>query len=823
MAIQPRQLIGSEKHQKYKIEKKFTDRDSPKEEFHKLMVQLSSENDDNFHYHVLNYYGIGGIGKSSLINELKKVINAKYVDTIYTFADLANINTQNSGRLLLELTKNFSEPNLKFYHFSLAYAIYFQKCNKDIIYNYDKHLVFNEEFGLIADFFSIIEGLGILGIIPGMVNKIYDVSYKKFHLEKELQNDLKQLELMNTTNIEKILPAFFAYDLKQFIKKNPQKKIVIFIDTYEALWQHGKNDATIFSQDSYVRELISHLPRVLFTICSREAIDWKILDSEWEKILTPVLLERFSKNDANDFLLKCGIAEQDIREKMIDVSLGHPYHLDLMIDTYFEMKNFGINPESNLFALDTRTILECFFKYLQVEEIAVIKIVSVARMYDYTLFRHLLLCFPSGYPITMFDEFNKFSFISCLGNGYYHVQEIMRKDILEVISPQLLQDIHKHISDYYISLIEKKRLSYENMKLCVKECIYHAGKYLSQNDYIEYVKKNFFSFMLAMQLKGESTYLYGILLNLYDYVNYDIDEGIFEIYTDMIMLNGNFRVAASELDMFLKKYSLTDITQKGSILHLYVKKLKHQMIFTPLQETIQSIEVILSFLNIGTFPHQYLELLYTKGNMLLEQGYFEKCKKIFSYILEKAEDNQLEDIICRVLRKLVDCCLILNDVTHAHLHYVNGIQIATDNNYDRYKNYLDCSKAEIYRKLKLFEQSKRTYKECQHRFYLLGITPWIAHTELGLAMIDLEQNQFVAMEGHLKTAKNIYKNYDHEWGLIHTNLIYLQGKYKQSQKLELNELLKLEKKCKNMGYLFVLDTLKSLENGNLISSNLLFL
>lgn len=119
---------------------------------------------------------------------------------------------------------------------------------------------------------------------------------------------------------------------------------------------------------------------------------------------------------------------------MVSVSMGHPYQLDLLVDTYIEMKNKNIVPQANLFANNAREILACFFRYLQAEEIAVINILSIPRFYDFMIFKYLLLHFPTGYPVTMFEDFNKFSFVSKMDNETYHIHEIMRKDILETIA-----------------------------------------------------------------------------------------------------------------------------------------------------------------------------------------------------------------------------------------------------------------------------------------------------------------------------------------------------------------------------------------------------
>lgn len=689
MSIKPKQLIGEERQPDYSDAQYFTDRCKPQQKFRELIEQMGTENKNgNYQYHVLNYYGIGGIGKSSLLRKISRTIPEEYSDVIYSSVDLADVSIQTPGRLLLELTKSFSSSELKFYHFSLAYSIYFQKCNKDIMYKQNNHLIFNEELGIVMDFLALIDGLGILGVIPGTVNKIYDASYKRFHLDKEIKNDLKRLELLSIVEIEKVLPAFFAYDLKKYIMRDKHSRFVILIDTFEALWLQGRNDITKFSQDAFFRELISHLPGVLFIINSREHIDWDVLDEDWNNIIEPVILDKFSEEDANEFLLKCNIQEEAIRKRMYELSMGHPYQLNLLVDTYTEMNNSGITPQCELFATNSHLILECFFKYLQTEEIAVIKLLSVPRIYNYMLFKDLLSNFPTGYPITMFKDFNKFSFVSSLGNNYYHIHEIMREDLNRIIPLELLTDIHKQISCYYKKLLDMDQISYENEKLYTKECIYHLSGYLCAQDYLLFIKSNFLTFFKKLQLKGESAYLYNILENIYTYITYDSDVELFEIYTDMIMLYGHFRNAVQKLDVFLKQYSLRDISQNRAIMHLYIKKIKHQMVYAPLQETVQSVEMFLPLVDYDANPYQFLECQYTKGNMLLEQGDFGESEALFIDILQKAETCKLEDIQCRTLRKLADCYLAKKDIYNADLYCTRGMQIATNLHYDRYYNYL---------------------------------------------------------------------------------------------------------------------------------------
>lgn len=821
MAITPKIILGSSTEKKYTANKAFTDRKYYKEQFYNEIKKIKLEKENkNFQYHILNFYGIGGIGKSSLQKELCKELDNNS-SVVYTQSDFAN--TYNRGAaFLLELAQNLANKDILFYHFNLAYAIYLKKSHKDTALLNKEHNLVSDNIKFIANIIGTINGLGVISIIPGAVARIYDVASKKLNLDIEIKEELGKMEIMSPSQCEELLPAFFAYDLNKYLKKNTNKLIIIFLDTYEALWNKVKNDITKFSQDQFVRELISQLPGILFVISGREYLDWNLVDNDWSNYLEQYEIKSLEKTDVDSFLTNCGIKEPDIRNKMQSLSMGVPYQLNILVDTYFEMKNKSIVPRVELFANNARDILECFFKFLREEEISVIKIISIPRFYTFDLFKHLLLHFPTGYSITLFDEFNKFSFISRTDNTTFHIHEIMRRDVLEIMSNEMLQEINKNISEYYFSLYNNSSV-YNVKKIAVRECVYHLKYYLPIKNYINYLLTNILDFFVELQNKGESSYLYEVLSDIFSYITYSDCVKLYEIYTDMIMLNGNFRDAVENIEVFLKRYNIEQISTNSSILQLYVKKIKHQMVYASLNDTIMSINNIKSFINCTNFPHQYAELLYVEGNMLLEQGKFESSQQCFDIVMKLSEQYDFIDMKCRTLRKISDYALIINNVYDAQKYCSLGLDLAKKNNLIRYGNYLECTNAEIYRKLKLFENAKSLYIQCQQKFSDLGIQPWIAHTELGLAMIELEQENYSLAYQHLNFAEKIYIKLCHTWGLLHTQLIRLQAEFLQNGHYNQNIYDELHYKCAKYGYNYLLEILEKLSQNECVTTNILFL
>jgi len=235
------------------------------------------------------------------------------------------------------------------------------------------------------------------------------------------------------------------------------------------------------------------------------------------------------------------------------------------------------------------------------------------------------------------------------------------------------------------------------------------------------------------------------------------------------------------------------------------------------------LDSIESFIEVDTKPRQYLELIYTRANMLLIKGAYTEAKDILEKVIHTAEECCFYDLQCRALRKMADYHLYKKDERNADATYKKGIDIAKKYEYERYANYLECTKAEIYRRLKLFSQARQIYNQCCKNFQTLGIAPWVAHTNLGLALIELEKGNYQVSLELLEKCMDIYNQTQHTWGKIHVKITQLQCMYLNNQKINNEDLNSIKMECKKQGYLTCLSQVEALENNEVIISNLIFL
>ena len=431
-------------------QRQFTDREEPQESFVRSLAEVN-----NREYSILTYYGVGGIGKSSLQRHLKSAHLDQREDNVYSWVDFDLEANRAQHKALRILSQNFrSKFKIKFTAFDIAYIIYWCKAFPDHDIKKDG-LPFLEEGSQLSSIVGLFEEAGgmigtALGVLDYVVKK-----RQEFSFDVDVQTELKKLNSLEADQIEDQLAVFFAYDIDAYKKKNPNKKIVIFLDTYEALWQNNRSNANRLTQDEWIRNFVTELPHVLFVICGREKIRWEEDDSDWEEDLNQHILGNLSEDDAISFLNSCEITDTDIQDEMIESSEGLPYYLDLCVDTFYQIKDSMESPSAKDFAeVGKDKIFEKFMRYLSPQEQETLKVLANARFYTKELFSLLIGEFKTGYPVTAMDQLNNFSFIT-EEDGEYFIHDLMRISLISSQKDELKKDVNTFLFNHYNGYLEE--------------------------------------------------------------------------------------------------------------------------------------------------------------------------------------------------------------------------------------------------------------------------------------------------------------------------------------------------------------------------------
>lgn len=415
MTVGPKDQISKE-------ERPFVDREEFIEAFETAFKSLGEKD-----YSVLSYCGIGGIGKTGLRKELPKLLekyNESYQNTgtIWSTVDFGIESHRQPDKFLGILKSDLQNSGVKFHLFDLARAAYWRKVNPELPLQKEGY----SEDSIVTDLLDSFGGFTQINYssIKNVVTKAPS-RFNEWSLKRD--REIAKLPEMEALDIEKKLPVFFACDLSDYLQKT-SKSAVIFIDSYEGLWEVKNGQGTHNSRDTWIRELIEHINKsCLWVICGREALRWEEVDPDWKNYLKQKKLEKLPYEDVIYFLNQCGIKEKAIQKVILEGSEGVPYYLELSVDTYAEIKKTR-PPVPDDFSRTPSKIFDRFMKYLNVPEQETLKVLSSPRFWNNDVFKALINKFQTGYPLTAFSELNRFSFVQKT-DGKFQLHPLMRNSL----------------------------------------------------------------------------------------------------------------------------------------------------------------------------------------------------------------------------------------------------------------------------------------------------------------------------------------------------------------------------------------------------------
>lgn len=440
-------------------------------------------------YSVLVYYGVAGIGKTSLRKELPKYLDEHYIDYPNKKLVWASINLQldkyrEKTAFLVSLKNELQRKSkIKFPAFEIAHAIYWKKANPEIPLRKETYLFFEGD-NAFDDFFGVIDQIPYFSIVPATARLLKSSQkYFKKWWKTIGEAELSQISEMEPMEIEETLPYFWAQDLNSYLE-NTSKSAVLFIDTYEALWENHRSDGN--SRDKWIREeLIPRLSKkVLWVICGKEALGWEELKSEWGEYLTQYEVEELIRKYCMEYLEKQGITDKEIQEIIFKGSKGVPYYLELSTNTYVRIVENGDKPKPEDFGDNYQEITDRFLRYLSSVEKDALKILSVPHFWDDDLFKYLVKMFNTGYPTNHFEDLCSFSFINTSEKNKYQMHKLMQESLQKTQKANSVIRIHKAIHEYYSNKLENidiKLITPEH-EIALIEAFYHAKESLETED-----------------------------------------------------------------------------------------------------------------------------------------------------------------------------------------------------------------------------------------------------------------------------------------------------------------------------------------------------
>ena len=291
----------------------FTDREQYLEAFERHLLLPSADDAQ-----LLVFYGVGGAGKTTLIQKLCVGLDTQTPALPYARFNLDNIadQTQAYREVLLRLRADLENSfHASFPRFDLALAVALArdggtpppmlKVSPHLSSAFEAALEFTPSF--VKATTRLIEA------------EIKYVIKKSDRLEQWVRRvggtegvlSLTQALMQDEQIIQDELIRRFVQDLAALpIRSGTATRCVLFLDTYEALWtgRESGQSAQARGLDTWVRTLAEFClaSGVLLVITGRDRLSWDN-DPDWDGCLDQHLLGGVSAHDAQDFLARRGI------------------------------------------------------------------------------------------------------------------------------------------------------------------------------------------------------------------------------------------------------------------------------------------------------------------------------------------------------------------------------------------------------------------------------------------------------------------------------------------------------------------------------------
>lgn len=793
--IKPKYSFGKAKAT-FKLKEEFVNRHKAKEIFISSMDFSAEE------YKIIMYHGVGGIGKSSLKKEIIQIHDKSYGESAVRFYfDFSTPENRNLGEALIRLVDSCeSKRKYRFECFELAYSLYFKRKFPDAAYNREKEDLASK-FDIGLSIISIFDS-GITQTTMSIVDKFTKL-LKHRKLDDEIKADLKNFDNLSVNEIEERLPAYFEYDLRFIKSENPEINILFIIDTFEALNIYSNEVIHRNKNERWVKDLIACLPSNLFVIFGREKIQW---GEEWEKHIELFELENLDMEYSYEYLKRAGITDDNILRKIVESCDGYPFYLSLGLKTYADIINDGRVPMEKDFGGSYPEIIERFIYNLPTDEVELLKILSIPRFYTNKIFILLINEFIAGYPITKFNLFNEYSFVTSEKEKYF-IHLLMKEGLKKYIDDDVYVLVNRVLFSYYEKLFEEQCL-----KDLYSEMIYHKCESADIQDFYLWIKDSKLKYLLDLQRQGEQGYIISIILMIINkYGLKDLPIELVNIYIDIVHLGGNYEDAISICEEYLSNYTEEEIITDKNILKIAIRKIHHSMFCYPVDNLIKSAKEIAEYNIIIESKDEYGELLFLiGGNLGVLTGDFVFAENWLNRTLNFAKDNNKLDLELRAVRKLVDIYAVNGNIKEALELIEKYISIDSELE-SRYHIYLIGTLGEVYRKLNRYEDAQYCFDRLEKNTIEKNISGWTAHSYLGQSMVCLCKGEINKGLEYNRKAIEIYEKINQKWGKINSKTIELLFKLKDNNDDNiLKELNDVKDEAQMMNYSYNVEIINEL-------------
>jgi tetratricopeptide (TPR) repeat protein len=541
----------------------FTDREEPRKAFWDKYFQYKDNmvNQVRNPITILTYYGIGGIGKSTLLYKIQEELDeykakANKKDVIpYVYYDM---KTDTSKRAILEglrkiLIKNYG---FEFPVFDLALNIYLLKIGKNVtLKELDGIISSNQYVGVATDIASA--GVDLLNAVPlagpvtvGTLKIIDKLIANQRNKSANRKIELSNLQKDSPEDILKNLQLNFAKDLADNLKE-AKYPLVVFLDTYEMLVNELASIGEPLMNDAWLRDihngLVTYTPNVIWVIAGREIIKWDHINSEWKDNFEQHLVGDLSKVDTMKFLIESGISDLQVQEQIYEITKGTPVYLDICVNNYYYLMNSNMEITKKSLGNDQRELVKRFMVYTDGTQKDILYIISCLDSWteDYLI----KIATENYYPIsvTAIKTLEGLSFVETMDGINFRLHQLVKEILYEQCNIDLKRKIMGYDRKYNKEKLNKVDPTSEEyfrlLKNYINCSIHQMDIQFDIKEFYQEVSDNYIKQLINTFQYDEACQIYELILRIAepDMKDTYVVADIYQKYSECLMSAGKYR------------------------------------------------------------------------------------------------------------------------------------------------------------------------------------------------------------------------------------------------------------------------------------------
>jgi aminoglycoside phosphotransferase (APT) family kinase protein/tetratricopeptide (TPR) repeat protein len=379
---------------------------------------------------VFNVTGVGGIGKSRLLHELKHRAATEHRTATL---DLQVPALRQQEDALAVLRTELGAQGVTFDRLDIAYAVLWQRLHPHLRLSASQ-LSFVDDSSVLTDIVDAVAGVPVFATARGLIRLLErGGSDVRRRLRVGRDQTLGTLDDLPNSELSDAVTYLFAQDLRAASADRPY---VVVVDSYEALVPAPVRGGRSHLADEWLRDLVAQLDRGLVVVASREPLGWERGDPDWAEIIRVTDVEGLPPTARLELLSAGGVTEPAQARAIADASAGLPFYLNLAIDTHQQA-----GPDGGT-VVSQEQILGRFLQHVTPEEIRVLEVLSPARVFDHDVFRLVTAAFDLPGHRLAWESLTAYSFVYPAAGGSLRFHQLMSTALRARLSDQASAEVH---------------------------------------------------------------------------------------------------------------------------------------------------------------------------------------------------------------------------------------------------------------------------------------------------------------------------------------------------------------------------------------------